>query len=151
MSVSKKMAKEVEATAKDLFPRKLEKVLLKDELLGAREEKRLFPKLDVGRWDRLHFMFASDAKGIAGLQVRILFGFPMAGTHCGSLLADSTVWFENDVTEREFIYTVPELFNGTGIALSVPVIAPQLYDVILKNVGGKEIENLYVTLMTQEI
>ncbi len=35
--------------------------------------------------------------------------------------------------------------------MSVPVIAPQLYDVILKNTGSKEIENLYVTLMTQEI
>ncbi len=151
MPVSKKMEKEVEATARDLFPKKLERVLLKDELLGVREEKRLLPKLEVGRWDRLHFLIAADAKPIAGIQVRILFGFPMPGTHCGSLLADSTVWFEDEVSEREFCFTIPELYNGTGFAMSVPVIAPQLYDVILKNTGSKEIENLYVTLMTQEI
>ncbi len=151
MPVSKKMEREVEATARDLFPKRLEKVLLNDGILGAREEMRLFPKLDVGRFDRLHFLIGRDAKSVAGIQVRILFGFPMAGTHCGALLADSTVWFENEVTEREFIYTIPDLYNGTGLALSVPVIAPQLYDVILKNLSGEEIDSLYVTLMTQEI
>ena len=31
------------------------------------------------------------------------------------------------------------------------VIAPNLYDVILKNVGKSELESLYVTVMAQEI
>ena len=96
-------------------------------------------------------MIARDAKSIAGMKVRILFGMPMAGTHCGALLADSTVWFEDEVSEREFTYTIPDRYNGTGFVMSVPVIAPQLYDVIVTNLSEKKMDDLYVTVMTQEI
>jgi hypothetical protein len=151
MPISEKMQREVEATAKGLFPKTLQKVLLKKEHLAVGEEKRLHPKLDVGHWDRLHFMIASDAKSVAGVKARVLFGWPMPNTHCGSLLADSTVWFEDTVWEREFCYTIPTNYGGTGFAMSVPVIAPQLYDVILMNTGNKPVEDLYVTVMAQEI
>lgn len=129
----------------------LQNVLLKNYNLAAGQEKRLLPHLDVKAWDRLHFHIGRDAKSIAGLEVRILFATPMPGMHCGALLADSTVWFEEGVTEREFKYTIPSNYNGTGFVMSVPVVAPQLYDVILKNTGRQDLDTLYVTVMSQEI
>jgi hypothetical protein len=127
------------------------KVLLKDEIFVAGEEKRLFPNLDVSRWDRLHFHIAANARSVAGLSVRVLFGTPMGGTQCGALLADSTIWYEETVSEREFSHTAPLNYNGTGFVMSVPVVAPLLYDVILKNTSAQKLETIYVTVMAQEI
>lgn len=127
------------------------KVLLKNETIGPKAEKRLLPNLDVGKWDRLHFHIGADARSVAGLGVRVLFGTPMSGTHCGALLADSTIWYEADAVEREFSHTAPASYNGTGFVMSVPVVAPLLYDVILTNTGDKALETIYVTVMAQEI
>jgi hypothetical protein len=131
--------------------RGFQKELLHDETIAAGATRRLFPGIDVSMWDRLHFLIAADARTIAGLSCRILFGTPMAGTHCGYLLADSTVWYEDDVSEREFSWDVPAGYNGTGLAMSVPVIAPYLYDVILENKGSTDLQSIYVTVMAQEI
>lgn len=111
----------------------------------------MMPGLDVSKWDRLHFHIGADARSVAGLNVRILFGTPLKGTHCGALLADSTVWYEDSVSEREFSHAVPTNYNGTGFVMSVPVIAPLLYDVILKNNGSAELKTISVTVMAQEI
>jgi hypothetical protein len=127
------------------------KILLQNETLAPNAEKRLLPGLDVRRWDRLHFHVGADARSVAGLKVRILFGTSMPGTHCGALLADSTVWFEETVSEREFVHTAPLGYTGTGFCMSVPVVAPLLYDVILTNTGNQPLTTLYVTLMAQEI
>jgi hypothetical protein len=127
------------------------KVLLKDKVIAAGAEERLLPNLDVGKWDRLHLHIAANARSVAGLSVRVLFGTPMVGTHCGALLADSTIWFEETVSEREFSHTAPLNYNGTGFVMSVPVVAPLLYDVILKNTSNKNLEAIYVTVMAQEI
>lgn len=35
--------------------------------------------------------------------------------------------------------------------MSVPVVAPLLYDVILLNVSGEKLKSVYVTVMAQEI
>jgi hypothetical protein len=126
----------------------LQKVLLKGESLAADEEKRLLPSLDVSKWDRLHFHISGGTRGIAGLSVRVLFGTPVDGK---TLLTDSTVWFEDTVWEREFSHTTPGTYNGTGFVISVPVVAPLLYDVILKNLSQSEKPELYVTVMAQEI
>ncbi|MEW6348371.1 MAG: hypothetical protein AB1646_04875 [Thermodesulfobacteriota bacterium] len=127
------------------------KMLLQNETLTPGQEKRLGPHLDVSKWDRLHFHFGSDARSIASLNVRVLFATPIPGTSCGAILADSTIWFEDTVSEREFAHTVPANFNGTGFVLSVPVVAPLLYDVILNNHGTADLTTLYVGLMAQEI
>jgi hypothetical protein len=127
------------------------KVLLKDATILAGKEERLRPNLNVSAWDRLHFHIAADARSVAGLQVRVLFGTPMQGTHCGALLADSTIWYEETVSEREFSHTAPSGYSGTGFVMSVPVVAPLLYDVILKNTGTQKLETIYVTVMAQEI
>ena len=126
----------------------LERVLLDGESLAAGAEKRLLPGLDVKRWDRLHFHVSGGVRGIADLSVRILFGTPVGSK---ILLADSTVWFEDTVWEREFSHTTPASYGGTGIILSVPVVAPLLYDVILRNVGSDEKPEVFVTVMAQEI
>ena len=126
-------------------------ILLENDTIRVGAEKRLLPGLDVSRWDRLHFHIGSDARSVAGLNVRILFGTPMAGTHCGSLLADSTVWYEDTVSEREFSHAVPTTYGGTGFVMSVPVVAPQLYDVILRNNGTADLSTICVTVMAQEI
>ncbi len=80
------------------------KVLLKNELIAAGEEKRLFPNLDIGRYDRLHFHISGGVRSIRNLHTRILFGTPVGGV---TLLADSTIWFEDTKAEREFSHQVP--------------------------------------------
>ncbi len=40
---------------------------------------------------------------------------------------------------------------STRFIISVPVVAPQLYDVILRNTGSQPLDALYVTFMAQEI
>jgi hypothetical protein len=127
------------------------KMLVTNATIPAGAEKRLAPGLDVSKWDRLHFHIGADAVGVAGISVKILFGTPLPGSHCGALLADSTVWFEETVSEREFVYTTPTSFTRTGFVISVPVVAPLLYDVILKNTGTKELKTIYVALMAQDI
>lgn len=127
------------------------KVLLSNETIPAVKEKRLQPNLDVSKWDRLHFHIGADARSVADLNVRVLFGTPMQGTHCGALLADSTIWFEDTVWEREFSHTAPSNYDGTGFVMSVPVVAPLLYDVILTNQGKQDLTTIYVTVMAQEI
>jgi hypothetical protein len=47
------------------------KALLQNETIAPGAEKRLFPNLDVSKWDRLHFYIGADARTIAGLCVRI--------------------------------------------------------------------------------
>ena len=137
---------EVEEVEKMAF----KKLLLEGELIPKGEEKRLFPHLIVENYDRLHFHISAGNRAIKGLKARILFGTPY-DNDCGALLADSTVWFEETVSEREFSYTTPNDYNGTGFVMSVPVIAPLLYDVILKNVGDADLESVYVAVMAQEI
>jgi hypothetical protein len=127
------------------------KVLVQDLTIPAGGEKRLLPGLDVRMYDRLHIHVGRDAMAVAGLSVRVLFATPMPGLHCAAILADSTVWFEETVSEREFLWTAPATYNRTGFVVSVPVVAPLLYDVILTNTSGQPINKLYVTLMAQEI
>lgn len=125
-----------------------QRVLLEGECLAAGEERRLLPSLDVSRWDRLHFHISGGTRGVDSLSVKILFGTPIPGK---ILLANSTVWFEETVSEREFTYTTESTYNGTGFIMSVPVVAPLLYDVILNNLSTVEKPEVYVTVMAQEI
>lgn len=145
------ITKEKELVTRELESKTLRRVLLENEALPAGQEKRLLPHLDVSRWDRLHFHFSNGNRGVAGLKARILFGTPMPQSPCGELLADSTVWFEDTVSEREFTHIVPDTFGGTGFVMSVPVVAPNLFDVILTNVSDHPLDTLYVTVMAQEI
>ena len=127
------------------------KVLVQKIAIPAGGQKRLLPNLDVSKWDRLHFHIGADAVSVAGLHVRILFGTPMTGTHCGALLADSTIWYEETVSEREFSHLVPMNSGHTGFVMSVPVVAPLLYDVILRNTSNADLKTISVAVMAQEI
>ncbi len=127
------------------------KVLLANETIPAGAEKRLWPALDVSKWDRLHFTIGADARAVPDLSVRILFGVPVPGSHCGAILTSGTLWCENGMTDVQFEHTTPAGFGSTGFTMSVPVIAPLLYDVILRNVGTADLETVYVTLFAQEI
>lgn len=129
----------------------LTKVLLSNATIPAGGEQRILPNLDVKKYDRLHIHIGRDAKGVAGLSVRVLFSTPLPGLHCGAILADSTVWFEETVSEREFTWTAPLNYGSTGFVVSVPVVAPVLYDVILRNTGAQPLDTVNVTLMAQEI
>jgi hypothetical protein len=126
----------------------LTKILLQNATIPAHGEKRLFPVLDVRKYDRLHIHIGRDAKGVEGLSARILFITPIPGLHCGGILADSTVWFEEEVSEREFVWTAT---SGTGFVMSVPVIAPVLFDVILDNTTDQALDTVYVAVMAEEI
>lgn len=124
------------------------KNLLEDEKISSKGEKRILPNLEVGNYDRLHFHISNGSYALKDLNIRVLFG-----TRVGSkvLLADSTVWFEDGVSEREFSFQTPSDYNGTGLVMSVPVVAPILYDVILKNTGGDDLDTIYVSVLAQEI
>lgn len=124
------------------------KLLMENETIAAGAERRLLPGLDVSRWDRLHFHIGARARGIGGLSVRILFA---TAVEHGAILADSTIWYEDTTEEREFSHKVAGTYSGTGFAMSVPVIAPILYDVILKNEGSADLTDLSVGLLAQEI
>jgi hypothetical protein len=125
--------------------------LASDVTLAAGAEHRTLPGLDVKNYDRLHIHVGRNAKGVAGLSVRVLFGTPVTGLHCGAILADSTVWFEETVSEREFVWTAPQNYNRTGFVVSVPVVAPTLFDVIVTNTSTQPIDEIFVTLLAQEI
>jgi hypothetical protein len=84
------------------------------------------------------------------LNVRVLFSTPVPGTHCGGILTSSTIWYEGAAQPIEFEYTTPPTFGHTGFTMSVPVVAPVLYDVILRNTGTTELTTVYVTLFAQE-
>lgn len=122
------------------------KDLLKNQRIAAGETKRLLPSLSVENYDRLHFHVSNGVRAVDGLRVRILFGTPVDGV---ILLSDSTVWFEETLSEREFSFSTPTTYNGTGFVMSVPVIAPLLYDVILQNIGSSDLEGVYVSVMAQ--
>jgi hypothetical protein len=126
----------------------LQEVLLDGKAVAAGQEVRLLPGLDVSPYDRLHFHVSGGVRGIQALSVRVLFGTPLPGV---TLLADSTVWFEDTVSTRDFQYDVPAGFGRTGLVMSVPVVAPLLYDVILRNTGATDLQTVYVAVMAQEI
>ena len=127
----------------------LQKVLLENARIEVGEEKRLLPGLDVSAYDRLHFHISGGSRTIPNLSVRILFGTPVESSQI-TLLSDSTVWFEDTVSERDFSFTTSAR-AGTGFIMSVPVVAPLLYDVILENRARSPIETAYVTVMSQDI
>ncbi len=130
----------------------LTRILLTNGSIPPGGQQRLLPNLDVKAYDRLHIHVGRDAKAVDGLSVRVLFSTPLpGGLHCGAILADSTVWFEETVSEREFIWKAPIPYGHTGFVVSVPVVAPVLYDIILTNTGTVQLDSLYVTLMAQEI
>ena len=129
----------------------LTKVLLQNATIPPGGEVRVLPNLDVRAYDRLHIHIGRDARSVAGVSARVLFATPMPGLHCGAILADSTVWFEETVTDREFSWTAPLSYGETGFVMSVPVVAPLLYDVILRNTGSQALDTMYVTVMAQEI
>ena len=125
----------------------LQNVLLDDQLITAGQELRLLPGLDVSTYDRLHLHISAGGGAVDELHVRVLFGSPLPGV---TLLADSTVWFEDTVSEREFSHQAPTT-GSTGLVMSVPVVAPMLYDVILTNNSGADKPTVYVALLAQDI
>lgn len=127
------------------------KMLLSNGTIDAGKELRLWPALDVSKWDRIHITVGGDAVAVPSLDVRVLFSVPAPGTHCGGILSSSTVWFEESATLREFEFATPVGFGHTGFTMSVPVIAPVLYDVILRNTGTAQLKSVYVALFAQEI
>lgn len=128
------------------------KILCSNATIPAGGEKRLWPALDISKWDRVHFTIGGDARAVPSLSVRILQSIPIAGTHCGGILTGSTIWFEEDgTTEVKFERTTPAGYGYTGFTMSVPVVAPILYDVILRNAGTQDLTTIYVAVFAQEV
>jgi hypothetical protein len=125
----------------------LQQILLDGQPMAPGQERRLLPGIDVSGYDRLHFHVSAGVRAVDDLHVRILFGTPASGV---ILLADSTVWFEDTVSEREFSHQAPAA-GVTGFVISVPVVAPQLYDVILTNNGTDPKPTVYVAVLGQDI
>lgn len=128
------------------------KVLLSSATIAAGAEKRLWPGLDVSKWDRLHLTIGGDARAVPHLNVRVLLSTPVPGTHCGGMLTDGTIWYEGQAqpVPVSFEYSTPPTYGHTGFTMSVPVVAPVLYDVILRNTGTTDLTTVYVTLFAQE-
>lgn len=120
------------------------KILISDLTLRAGEEKRLLPGLPVAEYDRLHVHIGAKARGIDGLTARILFATSVPS---GAILSNSTVWYGESTVDHDFVHAAPA--GHTGFIMSVPVVAPTLYDVILKNTSAKELVDIYVTLLAK--
>ena len=129
----------------------LSKLLVSNATIAAGQELRLWPGLDVSKWDRLHLTVGGDARAVPNLQVRVLFSVPVPGTHCGGILTDGTLSFEDGGAPRRFEYATPADFGRTGFTMTVPVVAPVLYDVILRNVGTQPLPSVYVAVFAQEM
>ena len=125
----------------------LQELLLDGQPMAAGEERRLLPGLDVSAFDRIHLHVSAGVRAVDELHVRVLFGTPVPGA---ILLADSTVWFEDTVSEREFSHQAPTT-GTTGFVISVPVVAPTLFDVILTNNSAADKPTVFVALLAQDI
>jgi hypothetical protein len=126
-------------------------VLLSNATIAAGAEKRLWPGLDVSKWDRVHLTVGGNARAVDHLNVRVILSTPIPGTHCGGILTSSTIWYEGSAQTVDFEHETPPGYGQTGFTMSVPVVAPVLYDVILRNTGATELTAVYVTLFAQEI
>lgn len=122
----------------------LSRVLLSDLDLDPGAEKRLLPGIAVSDFDRLHIHIGAKARGIKGLKARVLFASPITS---GALLSDSTIWYGESTSEHVFEHT--EMGGGTGYVMSVPVVAPTLYDIILRNTSSVKISDIYVSLLAK--
>lgn len=127
------------------------KVLASNITIAAGGQQRLWPGLDISKWDRLHFTIGADAVAVPSLNVMILQSVTIPGMHCGGLLTSSDIWFEERVKEVEFVHQTPATYGRTGFTMSVPVVAPTLYDVIVRNTGLRDLKTIYVALFAQEI
>ena len=127
------------------------KVLLADATLAAGQQLRLWPGLDISAWDRLHLTIGGDARPLPALNVRVLLSVPVPGSHCGGILTSTDIDLDGPRTETEFEHTTPADYGHTGFTITVPVVAPLLYDVILRNTGTTDLTSIYVTLFAQEI
>ncbi|MCA9636596.1 MAG: hypothetical protein KC420_11270 [Myxococcales bacterium] len=122
----------------------LSKILLTDADLAPGEEKRILPNLAVSGYDRIHIHIGAKARGIRGLKARVLFASPIPS---GALLSDSTIWYGESTTKHDFEHT--ETTGDTGFIMSVPVVAPILYDVILSNTSAQKIVDIYVSILAK--
>ncbi|MEZ4450921.1 MAG: hypothetical protein R3B09_15680 [Nannocystaceae bacterium] len=120
------------------------KLLISGLQLRAGEEKRLLPGLPVAEYDRLHLHIGGRARTIDGLTARVLFSTSIPG---GAILSDRTVWYGESTVDHDFQHTAT--VGHTGFIMSVPVVAPTLYDVVLKNTSAKELVDIYVTLLAK--
>lgn len=94
-------------------------VIVDGETIAAGQEFRPLPNLDVSGHSRLQLLISAGVSSVSEVGV------------------------------REFSHETSANYGGTGFVLSVPVIAPQLYDVILSNRRAKSKVQLWVTLLAQ--
>lgn len=128
-------------------PPTLEKVLVQNQILLATDVLRTGCNLPVSSFRRLHLVISGNGGSVANLKASILFGTPVGAV---TLISGGTVWMESGVTapvNTTFEYTAPANYKRTSFVLSVPVIAPLLYDVIIENMGKNAVPELYVTVM----
>ncbi|MDT0353960.1 hypothetical protein [Pseudonocardia charpentierae] len=121
----------------------LQQLLLDGRPVAAGEERRLLPMIDLSAYAQLHFHISDRIQPIGGIAVRVVFGTPAPGT---ILLADSVAPIAQTSTPRAREYEVPAECDSTGIIISVPVVAPMLYDVVLTNRSPTARSQLYVAV-----
>jgi hypothetical protein len=120
------------------------KLLVSDLELAPGAERRFDPGLAVSEYERLHFHVGGRGTAITGLKVAVLFGTPVDG---GWLIADNTIWYSENTLKRDFQYV--EKGNDSGFVMSVPVVAPSLYALILSNTGSVPLRHVFVSLLAQ--
>lgn len=124
----------------------LKSILLQSEEILPGKTIRLLPKMEVEKFHRLHLHVSNTKNDIRNLSVRVIFGTPVPSK---VLTCDHSVWFENSADGEQLQFTATEQRGKTGIVLSVPVIAPLLYDIVLENIGDDILDDVFVTLMAQ--
>ncbi len=122
----------------------LKSILLQSEEILPGKPIRLLPKMEVEEFHRLHLHVSNIKNDIRNLSVRVVFGTPVPSK---VLTCDHSVWFERNADGEQLQFTATEERGKTGMVLSVPVIAPLLYDIVLENLGDDILDQVFVTLM----
>lgn len=125
------------------------KTLASGVTIGAGKEYRYITSggkpFDVSRYNYLHIIVGRKAKSVANLEITVLLSVSVPA---GALLIREYTNCENR-TRNSFTVRLPSNYNKTAYVLRVPVIAPMLYDVIVKNRGTKDIDDVHVILFAK--
>ncbi len=121
------------------------KVILRNQTINAGTERRWIMSggtpLNIAPWDRLHFHIAG--KEMSGVVATILQATKFGRSTID--LVSTNVWFEDTDSARTFEYKFSASQNS--VVLSVPVVAPLLYDVTLRNTSTRTKTAVNVALL----
>jgi hypothetical protein len=100
---------------------------------------------DVSKYNYLNIIVGRKAKAIPDLEITVLFSVSVPA---GALLIREYTNLGND-SKNELSVRLPSNYNKTGYILRVPVIAPMVYDIMVKNHGSNDLDDVHIILFAK--